>query len=206
MTRIHSVAGTLPPGSGLVRTAPFRAPHHGTSAPGLVGGGSHPAPGEISLAHRGVLFLDELPEFRRDVLESIRQPLEEKRIARKVAVRLPDFLGLGAVVAATELVVTIPDRLGAVLREQAKIKLLAPPIVLPSYLVKQHWHERYHHDAANRWLRGVVAALFLATAVGGREAEAVLHLRLTGHASHTIIRIGVSSARAIERLVRTSPV
>ncbi len=81
VTRIHSVAGTLPAGDGLIETPPFRAPHHGTSAPGLVGGGARPAPGEISLAHRGVLFLDELPEFRRDVLEGIRQPIEEKRVS-----------------------------------------------------------------------------------------------------------------------------
>jgi magnesium chelatase family protein len=81
VTRIHSVAGTLPAGDGLIEIPPFRAPHHGISAPGLVGGGSRPAPGEISLAHRGVLFLDELPEFRRDVLEGIRQPIEEKRVS-----------------------------------------------------------------------------------------------------------------------------
>jgi len=81
VTRIHSVAGTLPSGQGLLETPPFRAPHHGTSAPGLVGGGARPSPGEISLAHRGVLFLDELPEFRRDVLEGIRQPIEEKRVS-----------------------------------------------------------------------------------------------------------------------------
>jgi magnesium chelatase family protein len=81
VTRIHSVAGLLPPGSGLLETPPFRAPHHGISTAGLVGGGTRPAPGEISLAHRGTLFLDEIPEFRRDALEAIRQPLEERAIA-----------------------------------------------------------------------------------------------------------------------------
>ena len=80
VTRIHSVAGVVPEGSALVGAPPFRAPHHGISAPGLIGGGARPMPGEISLAHRGVLFLDELPEFRRDALEAIRQPLEERRV------------------------------------------------------------------------------------------------------------------------------
>jgi len=78
ITRIHSAAGL---GSGRLRdTRPFRAPHHTTSYAGLVGGGSPPAPGEITLAHGGVLFLDELPEFRRESLEALRQPLEEGRV------------------------------------------------------------------------------------------------------------------------------
>jgi magnesium chelatase family protein len=77
VTRIHSVAGLLPPGRPLVAVAPFRAPHHSTSAPAVVGGGPSPRPGEVSLAHRGVLLLDELPEFPRSVLEALRQPLED---------------------------------------------------------------------------------------------------------------------------------
>lgn len=91
-TKIHSVAGKLPDNSTLVSKRPFRSPHHTISDVALVGGGGIPQPGEISLAHNGVLFLDELPEFKRTVLEVMRQPMEERRVTisrAKVAVDFP---------------------------------------------------------------------------------------------------------------------
>lgn len=77
VTRIYSATGNIPPGNSLIRTRPFRSPHHSTSAVGLIGGGTIPHPGEVTLAHRGVLYLDEFSEFPRPVLEALRQPVED---------------------------------------------------------------------------------------------------------------------------------
>ena len=91
-TKIHSVAGILPAEASLVATRPFRSPHHTISDVALVGGGSVPMPGEISLSHNGVLFLDELPEFKRTVLEVLRQPMEERKVTisrAKVTIEYP---------------------------------------------------------------------------------------------------------------------
>src|SRR4029078_1066789 len=79
-TRIHSVAGVLEDSRGLVGTRPFRSPHHTISDAGLIGGGAVPRPGEVSLGHHGVLFLDDLPEFPRNVREVMRQPLEDATV------------------------------------------------------------------------------------------------------------------------------
>jgi magnesium chelatase family protein len=100
VSAIWSVAGLLPPRGGLVRDRPFRAPHHTISVSGLIGGGSVPHPGEVTLAHGGVLFLDELPEFQQHVLESLRQPLEDARVTIARARGVGDFPARFQLVAA----------------------------------------------------------------------------------------------------------
>jgi magnesium chelatase family protein len=100
VTTIHSVAGVLPSDAGLLTERPFRAPHHTCSQIALIGGGAIPRPGELSLAHHGVLFLDELPEFTRHTLETLRQPLELRQVHIARAARTATFPAAAMLVAA----------------------------------------------------------------------------------------------------------
>jgi DNA-binding transcriptional LysR family regulator len=93
--------------------------------------------------------------------ELVERELERLGIQRKVVLRLPNFLGIGALVAGTDLMVTVPRRVADTLLRIANVKLFAPPFELPSFAIKQHWHERYQEDPANRWLRSVISDLFL---------------------------------------------
>jgi len=87
--------------------------------------------------------------------------LKRQKIERKVLLELPGFLGLSAILSSTDLIATLPRQIGETLARMAGLRVLACPVAIPSFTVKQHWHARYHHDAANRWLRGVCANLFL---------------------------------------------
>ena len=100
VTKIHSVMGTLPNKDGIMGVRPYRAPHHSASSAALIGGGSFPQPGEISLAHQGVLFLDELPEFNRNCIEALRQPLEDGVIRVSRAIKSLTFPASFVLVAA----------------------------------------------------------------------------------------------------------
>ncbi len=131
ITRIYSAAGQMAAGQGLVTTRPVRSPHHTSSAPAIVGGGMVPRPGEISLAHRGVLFLDELPEFDRDVLETMRQPLEDHvvTIARAhSAVRFPASFMLVAAMNPTPKGDIPRDEIGKRAMDRYLSKLSGPLI------------------------------------------------------------------------------
>jgi magnesium chelatase family protein len=99
-TKIHSVGGLLNESRAFIATRPFRSPHHTISDAGLLGGGTNPGPGEISLSHNGVLFLDELPEFRRSTLEVLRQPLEDGKVTISRAAGTVTFPALALLVAA----------------------------------------------------------------------------------------------------------
>jgi magnesium chelatase family protein len=131
ITRIYSAAGALPAGQGLITTRPVRSPHHTASSPAIIGGGAIPRPGEVSLAHRGVLFLDELPEFPRPVLETLRQPLEDHvvSIARShSAVRFPASFMLVAAMNPTPKGDVPRDQVGKAAMDRYLSRLSGPLI------------------------------------------------------------------------------
>ena len=131
ITRIYSAAGALPAGQGLIAVRPVRSPHHTASAPAIIGGGAIPRPGEVSLAHRGVLFLDELPEFPRPVLETLRQPLEDHvvSIARShSAVRFPASFMLVAAMNPTPKGDVPTDQVGRQAMDRYLARLSGPLI------------------------------------------------------------------------------
>lgn len=127
VTKIHSLVAEVPP-DGLAHRRPFRSPHPSVSCAGLVGGGSIPRPGEVSLAHNGVLFLDELPEFRRDALEALRQPLEEGRVAVVRARARLEFPARVALLAAMN-----PCPCGHLGDRRNRFDCLCPPPLIERY-------------------------------------------------------------------------
>jgi DNA-binding transcriptional LysR family regulator len=102
----------------------------------------------------------------------LQQALERAGVQRRVLLELPGFLGLQAIVSSTDLVATLPRHIGQTLAERAALRVHACPVPVPSFVVKQHWHARFHQDAANRWLRGLCARLFLAAGQGPAEEQA----------------------------------
>jgi len=160
-TRIHSVSGQLAPGQALVTRRPFRAPHHTASDAGLMGGNVNPSPGEISLAHHGVLFLDELPEFRRTVLETMRQPLEEGRVTISRAAGTMTFPAQCMLVAAMN---PTPDgkmpadsssspreiqnylgRISGPLLDRIDLHVEAPPVKFRDHDRHEEWRDLCRH-------------------------------------------------------------
>ena len=130
-TRIHSVVGLVPPEKGLITNRPFRSPHHTASDVALVGGGSFPKPGEVTLSHHGVLFLDELPEFSRNVLESLRQPLEDRYVTVSRAIKTIRYPAQFMLIAAMN-----PCPCGFFWDKQSKKQCHCSPAQIQKYMSK----------------------------------------------------------------------
>ncbi len=212
VTSIHSVAGLLPPGARLASVRPFRAPHHTTSEVALVGGGSLPRPGEISLAHHGVLFLDELPEFSRRALEVLRQPLEEGRVTIARAARTAHFPARFMLVGAMNpcpcghrgnprrecrctpaQVQQYAGRISGPLRD--RIDLVADLLPVPVSALDDDGAES---TAAVR-VRVEAARLRQAARLAGRRS--VLNAALTGRALRDACRLTAGARRLLTRAV-----
>jgi magnesium chelatase family protein len=194
VTTIHSVAGLLAAGSGLVTTRPFRAPHHTCSDVALVGGGSMPRPGELSLAHCGVLFLDELPEFSRRVLETLRQPLEQGTVTIARASRTMAFPARVTLVAAMN-----PCPCGFL--GDPKRECCCPSSAVDRYRRKLSGPLRDRFDLAVD-VKPVAWADLRVAATG--EPTDVVRIRVTAARERQLSRQGVLNAQLEGRPLRTT--
>ena len=193
VTTIHSVAGLLRPGSGLVSARPFRAPHHTCSDVALVGGGAIPRPGELSLAHCGVLFLDELPEFSRRVLESLRQPLEQGVVHIARANRTMTFPARVTLVAAMN-----PCPCGFLGDNRRPCR--CPPATVDRY------RRRLSGPLRDRFDLGVEVQPVEWQEIGaedGPESTAVVKTRVSAARSRQLDRQGLLNAGLEGRVLRT---
>lgn len=194
VTTIHSVAGTLPAGGGLVRHRPFRAPHHTCSEIALVGGGSQPRPGELSLAHHGVLFLDELPEFTRRVLETLRQPLELGTITIARAARTVTFPARVTLVGAMN---PCPCGYEGDSRKQCR----CTPLAVERYKSRLSGPMRDRFDLSVE-VKAVPWGELRATPSG--ESSAVVRARVLGARERQLGRDGMLNARLEGSALKTS--
>jgi len=229
VTKVYSVAGRMRPGQGLLRLRPFRAPHHTISDAGLVGGGPWPRAGEVSLAHHGVLFLDELPEFRRPVLEALRQPLEDGRVAigrARFSVTYPARFMLaaamnpcpcghygaatGACICPMGLVHRYRGRVSGPLLDRIDLHVDVPPVPEEALLDARPSESsavvaaRVREARARQVARlGPFPGLFANAQLGPREARRLCALDSAGEAmlAGAIRRLGLS-ARAYHRTLR----
>ena len=228
-TKIHSVAGVLPVGQALVATRPFRAPHHTISDAGLIGGGAYPRPGEVSLSHHGVLFLDELPEFRRNVVEALRQPLEDHTVTitrAQIAIAYPaDFTLVAAMnpcpcgylsdarhtcTCSPAAIRRYRARVSGPLLDRIDIHIEVPALAYDDLANKQSGEDSAHirqrvNAARQRQLDRFAGELFCNAQMGTRHIRQHCSLDDAGQAllEKAMARLGLS-ARAYDRILKVA--
>ena len=228
-TKIHSVAGVLSPGQALVATRPFRAPHHTISDAGLIGGGAYPRPGEVSLSHHGVLFLDELPEFRRNVVEALRQPLEDHTVTitrAQIAIAYPaDFTLVAAMnpcpcgyladarhtcTCSPAAIRRYRARVSGPLLDRIDIHIEVPALAYDDLASKQSGENSAHilqrvNDARQRQLDRFAGELFCNAQMNTRHIRRHCVLDDAGQAllEKAMARLGLS-ARAYDRILKVA--
>lgn len=228
-TKIHSVAGVLPVGQALVATRPFRAPHHTISDAGLIGGGAYPRPGEVSLSHHGVLFLDELPEFRRNVVEALRQPLEDHAVTitrAQIAIAYPaDFTLVAAMnpcpcgylsdarrtcTCSPAAIRRYRARVSGPLLDRIDIHIEVPALAYDDLANKQSGEDSAHilqrvNAARQRQLDRFAGELFCNAQMNTRHIRRHCSLDDTGQAllEKAMARLGLS-ARAYDRILKVA--